>query len=143
MARSGQGAGAASVAGDMYRKILVAADGSRTASRAVERAAEVAQATGASLTVLTVGGAAEPALATARAEVQRVAELTAGAVTAEAKVDTGDPSTQILAEATSGGYDLLVVGNKGMTGASRFLHTSVPNKVSHHAPIALLIVRTT
>lgn len=109
------GAGAASVAGDMYRKILVAADGSKTAARAVDRAAEVAQATGAVLTGLT----------------------------AEAKVVTGAPSTQILAEATAGGYDLLVVGNKGTTGASRFPHTSVPNKVSHHAPIALLIDRTT
>jgi nucleotide-binding universal stress UspA family protein len=126
----------------MYRKILVAADGSATAARAVERAAEVAQATGAGLTVLTVGPG-DQARATAQAEADRVRELTAGAITAEAKVDTGDPSTQILAEATSGGYDLLVVGNKGMTGASRFLHTSVPNKVSHHAPIALLIVRTT
>src|SRR5688572_10272516 len=127
----------------MYRNILVAADGSETAARAVERAAEVAQATGARVTVLTVGGPAERALAIARAGADRVTELTAGAVTAEAKVDAGDPSTQILAEAMTGGYDLLVVGNKGMTGASRFLHTSVPNKVSHHAPIALLIVRTT
>ena len=126
----------------MYRNILVAADGSKTAARAVERAAEVAQATGARLTVLTVGPG-DQARATAQAEADRVRELTGGAVSAEAKVDTGDPSTQILAEATAGGYDLLVVGNKGMTGASRFLHTSVPNKVSHHAPIALLIVRTT
>lgn len=126
----------------MYRNILVAADGSEAAARAVERAAEVAQATGARVTVLTVGGPADRALAIARAEADRVNELTAGAVTAEAKADAGDPSTQILAEARTGGYDLLVVGNKGMTGASRFLHTSVP-KVSHHAPIALLIVRTT
>ena len=127
----------------MYRKILVAADGSATAALAVERAAEVAQASGDALTVLTVGSGDE-ARATAQAEVERVRQLTAGAVTAEAKMDTGDPSTQILAEATSGGYDLLVAGNKGMTGASRFLHTSsVPNKVSHHAPIALLIDRTT
>ena len=30
--------------------------------------------------------------------------------------------------------DLIVVGNKGMTGARRFLLGSVPNNVSHHAP---------
>ena len=39
--------------------------------------------------------------------------------------------------------DLIVVGNKGMTGASRFFLGSVPNKVSHHINRSLLIVRTT
>ncbi len=39
--------------------------------------------------------------------------------------------------------DLVVVGNKGMTGAKRFLLGSVPNKVSHHAPCGVYIVRTT
>ena len=41
------------------------------------------------------------------------------------------------------GADLVVVGNKGMTGAKRFLLGSVPNKVSHHAPCGVYIVRTT
>jgi nucleotide-binding universal stress UspA family protein len=45
--------------------------------------------------------------------------------------------------ADAGGYDLLVVGNKGMTGASRFLLGSVPNKVSHHVGKSMLIVKTT
>ena len=124
----------------MYRKILVAADGSKTAAKAVDRAAEVAAATGASLAVLTVGPR-EKALATAQAEAERA--RSAGAPDVQAKVDEGDPSEVILDEARAGGYDLLVVGNKGMTGVSRFLHASVPNKVSHHVPIALLIVRTT
>jgi nucleotide-binding universal stress UspA family protein len=39
--------------------------------------------------------------------------------------------------------DLIIVGNKGMTGAKRFLLGSVPNKVSHHSPCSVLIVRTT
>ena len=41
------------------------------------------------------------------------------------------------------GADLIVVGNKGMTGAKRFLLGSVPNKVSHHAPCSVMIIRTT
>jgi len=124
----------------MYRRILVATDGSKTAARAVDRAAEVAKATDASLAVLTVGSPAK-ALATAESEAERARQ--AGAPDVVAKVDDGDVTDVILHEAADGGYDLLVVGNKGMTGVSRFLHTSVPNKVSHHAPIALLIVRTT
>ena len=39
--------------------------------------------------------------------------------------------------------DLVVVGNKGMTGARRFLLGSVPNNISHHAPCSVLIVKTT
>ena len=38
--------------------------------------------------------------------------------------------------------DLLVVGNRGMSGVRRMLG-SVPNKVSHHCPCTLLIVDTT
>jgi nucleotide-binding universal stress UspA family protein len=38
---------------------------------------------------------------------------------------------------------MVVVGNRGMTGAKRFLLGSVPNKVSHHAPCGVYIVRTT
>jgi nucleotide-binding universal stress UspA family protein len=38
--------------------------------------------------------------------------------------------------------DLLVLGNRGMTGARRFVLGSVPNKVSHHCPCSLLIVDT-
>jgi nucleotide-binding universal stress UspA family protein len=126
----------------MYRKILVASDGSKTAHKAVDRAAEVAQATGATVTVLTVGPK-EKADAAAQAEADRIHALTDGAVAVETKVEQGDPSQVIVHEAETGGYDLLVVGNKGMTGASRFLGSSVPNKVSHHANCALLIVRTT
>jgi nucleotide-binding universal stress UspA family protein len=58
-------------------------------------------------------------------------------------VEGGDPATVLVDTAEAGGFDLLVVGNKGMTGATRFFLGSVPNKVSHHAPVALLIVRTT
>ena len=46
----------------------------------------------------------------------------------------GDAADAILDVADEQGSDLIVVGNKGMTGATRFLLGSVPNKVSHHAP---------
>ena len=55
----------------------------------------------------------------------------------------GDPADAILDVAEEEGADLIVVGNKGMTGAKRFLLGSVPNKVSHHAPCSVLIIRTT
>ena len=55
----------------------------------------------------------------------------------------GDAADAILDVAEEQAADLIVVGNKGMTGAKRFLLGSVPNKVSHHAPCSVLIVRTT
>ena len=55
----------------------------------------------------------------------------------------GEPADAILDVAEEENADLIVVGNKGMTGAKRFLLGSVPNKVSHHAPSSVLIVRTT
>jgi len=53
------------------------------------------------------------------------------------------PADAILDVAEEQEADLVVVGNKGMTGAKRFLLGSVPNKVSHHAPCSVLIIRTT
>ena len=55
----------------------------------------------------------------------------------------GDPADAILDVAEKTKADLVVVGNKGMTGARRFLLGSVPNKISHHAPCGVYIVRTT
>jgi nucleotide-binding universal stress UspA family protein len=55
----------------------------------------------------------------------------------------GDPADAILDVAEEENADLIVVGNKGMTGAKRFLLGSVPNKVSHHAPCSVMIIRTT
>jgi nucleotide-binding universal stress UspA family protein len=123
----------------MYKHILVGTDGSATAALAVERAVEVAAATGARLTILSVDREER-----GRKIVEEVAGHHAGSgVDIDTKVITGDPASVLVDETEQGGYDLLVVGNKGMTGASRFFLGSVPNKVSHHAPTALLIVRTT
>jgi nucleotide-binding universal stress UspA family protein len=55
----------------------------------------------------------------------------------------GDPADAILDVAEEQRADLIIVGNKGMTGAKRFLLGSVPNKVSHHAPCTVMIIRTT
>jgi nucleotide-binding universal stress UspA family protein len=55
----------------------------------------------------------------------------------------GDAADAILDVAEEQNADMIVVGNKGMTGAKRFLLGSVPNKVSHHAPCSVMIIRTT
>jgi nucleotide-binding universal stress UspA family protein len=67
----------------------------------------------------------------------------AGVATVETFARQGDAADAIVDVAEEQHSDLIVVGNKGMTGAKRFLLGSVPNKVSHHAPCSVLIVRTT
>ena len=67
----------------------------------------------------------------------------AGVAEVETFARVGDAADAILDVAEEQGSDVIVVGNKGMTGATRFLLGSVPNKVSHHAPCSVLIIRTT
>lgn len=144
----------------MFRSIVVGTDGSQTAHRAVAQAVDMAKALGARLEIVC---AYEPVSSTrlreertsvpadlqwmvnAREDVEatlREALEQAEGVAAETHARQGDPADAILDVAEERGADLIVVGNKGMTGAKRFLLGSVPNKVSHHAPCSVLIIRT-
>jgi nucleotide-binding universal stress UspA family protein len=124
----------------MTSRILVGTDGSKTAERAVDRAIEVAKAANATLTVLCAGPA-ERAEAVVAATLAR---LQGSGVEVDGKAAEGEPASALVATASAGGYDLLVTGNRGMTGITRFLRLgSVPNRVTHHLPCNLLIVKTT
>ena len=144
-------------------RIVVGTDGSDTANQAVRQAVDLARSVGAKLELVS---AYEPVPAQRLAAERRDAPedlqwainpredvdttLAAAADTArEAGVPVdvyprqGDPADAILDVAEEQEADLIIVGNKGMTGAKRFLLGSVPNKVSHHAPCSVMIVRTT
>ena len=147
----------------MFRTIVVGTDGSDTAGKAVAQAAELAAAVDATLLVVSafepVSGArlreeAQEAPDDVRwmvnpredvdATLEAAAEVAAGqGARSRTFARQGDPADAILDVAEEQGADLIVVGNKGMTGARRFLLGSVPNRVSHHAPCSVLIVRTT
>ena len=114
-------------------------DGSATAARAVERAVDVARIHDASLTILTAGKGERAQHVVAAA----AAAHDGSGVAIDTRVVDQDPATALVSVAEEGGYDLLVTGNKGMTGARRFLLGSVPNKVGHHIPCSFLVVRTT
>ena len=147
----------------MFGSIVVGTDGSSTAAEAVRQATELASSLGAKVYLVS---AYEPVPeGRLRDERQQVPEdlqwmvnpledvedtLKAGATSLEDQgvdVETlareGDPADAILDVAEEKNADLIVVGNKGMTGAKRFLLGSVPNKVSHHAPCSVMIIRTT
>ncbi len=147
----------------MFTRIVVGTDGSDTAAEAVSQAVDLAKLANAQLSIVS---AYEP-VSKRRVEEEReeaprdvqyeigpredVNLVLDGAAAAARKegieVQThpveGDPAEAILNVAEETDADLIVVGNKGMTGARRFLLGSVPNNVSHHAPCSVIIVRTT
>jgi nucleotide-binding universal stress UspA family protein len=147
----------------MFGSIVVGTDGSDTASEAVRQATELARILGARVHVVS---AYEPTgsarlreerdrvpdemqwMVNPREDVENALGAAADAmresgVEASTYARQGDPADAILDVAEEQHADLIVVGNKGMTGAKRFLLGSVPNKVSHHAPCTVMIIRTT
>ncbi|HZA59231.1 MAG TPA: universal stress protein [Solirubrobacterales bacterium] len=147
----------------MFDRIVVGTDGSETAAEAVRTAIELAKLSNAKLEIVS---AYEPVpqsqlrqegsgisgdvshVVNPREEVSFVLDRAAAAAK-QANVDVvthpreGDPADAILDVAEENDADIVLVGNKGMTGARRFLLGSVPNKISHHAPCDVWIVRTT
>lgn len=148
----------------MFASIVAGTDGSSTAQMALRAAVDLAQLAGARLHIVsayeavsehrmrsdsldvpqdaqwTVGPRADVLELLAQA---RLTAVQAGVDHVETFARQGDAADAILDVAEEQSADLIVVGNKGMTGANRFLLGSVPNKVSHHAPCSVLIVRTT
>ena len=53
----------------------------------------------------------------------------------------GEPAEVLMTIAGAEDAQMIVVGNRGMVGSRRLLG-SVPNRVSHHAPCCVFIVRT-
>jgi len=145
----------------MFSSIVVGTDGSDTANEAVRQAIALALSVGARIELVS---AYEPVtdarlretlhvpedlhwIINPREDVEATLEQAArevrdAGVAVEVFARQGDPADAILDVAEECGSDLIVVGNKGMTGAKRFLLGSVPNKVSHHAPCSVLIIRT-
>jgi nucleotide-binding universal stress UspA family protein len=147
----------------MYSSLVVGTDGSDTATEAVRQATELAKALSARIHLVS---AYEPVaesrlreervqvpddlqwMVNPREDVEGTLRSAAGGIESEGvEVATyareGDPADAILDVAEEQGADLIIVGNKGMTGARRFLLGSVPNKISHHAPCSVMIIRTT
>lgn len=125
----------------MMRKILVGTDGSDTAAVAVGRAAELAADMRAELIVFSAYQTAKDAAA-ANKIVDSLVKILKGQK-ARAVVREGNAADAILDVAEEEGADLIVMGNKGMTGARRFFLGGVPNRVSHNAGCSVLIVKTT
>jgi nucleotide-binding universal stress UspA family protein len=150
----------------MYEVIVVGTDGSETAGVAVQHATMLAKLSGATLHIVHAHQPVSASRATMGASAGLptvdVTNLNAGiaadslsicehgaslakreGVTVETHSTPEDAATALVDVAEAVGADLIVIGNRGMSGARRFILGSVPNKVAHHCPCNLLIVDTT
>jgi nucleotide-binding universal stress UspA family protein len=118
-----------------YRSILIATDGSPTASHAAHLGAALGRALGASITLAHVGDELM-----GRIVLKDTAERL-GQPDLPQQIAGGEPGRTIARLADQLRSDLVVVGNKGIVGARRVLG-SVPNTVSHTADCDVLIVHT-
>ena len=125
-----------------YRTIVVGTDGSVTATVALRTAARLAKRTRAELTVVTAIDPPTIEEEQALDVLEHAREVLArDRVQANTETARGAPADIVLRYAYAANADLVVVGNKGMSGARRLLG-SVPNSVAHFAPCDVLIAKT-
>jgi len=144
----------------MFERMLVPLDGSERAERAIPVAARLAQASGGSVVLLQVVTlptmvapypAVDPATiqaiidtdtAEAKRYLQRVTRRSSLMnVHVETEVVIGTAAATILAAAKSQHSDLIVLCSHGYTGMKRCVLGSVAEKVVHHAPVPVLLLR--
>lgn len=141
----------------MFKEILVPVDGSDFSWRAVKVAASMAEKYDSRITVLyvvslpfstpalspEVGGIipqsifdelekeGQSVLTRAEGELSNASVIT--------KLRSGHPAMEIIDEAKNG-YDLIVIGSRGLGELKGFVMGSVSDRVTHHAGCAVMIV---
>lgn len=154
----------------MFDKILVAVDGSENSKRALDYAVELARKFDSTITLMHVYSGVLPIIPAADAlssstgtppvpasvvvRITEEAEKSGNRVLEEAEnivkkrrisvdkvLKEGDVVKEIVAEAQKGGFNLIVVGHRGMSKLGELLLGSISEGVSHKAPCPVLIVK--
>ncbi|MFC5289393.1 universal stress protein [Actinokineospora guangxiensis] len=146
-----------------YRAIVVGTDGSRSSLRAVERAAELARDTAATLIIACAYEGPDPraldravdrlgddvgyqivGASPAEETVRTASEIAmkAGAVTVRTVVAEGQPVTVLRTVVRDWDAGLLVVGNRGLNTLAGRVLGSVPGEAARKSRVDILIVHT-
>jgi nucleotide-binding universal stress UspA family protein len=144
-----------------YQTVVVGTDGSETSLRAVDRAAELARDSGATLVIAcayfpakaepadqdALGDEAYQVVGSAPADdtVSRAKDraAAAGATKIETEAVQGKPADTLQKVVQQRRADLLVVGNRGLNTLAGRIVGSVPLDIIRHTPTDVLIVHTT
>lgn len=136
----------------MFKAIVTGTDGSSYADKAVRYAIGLAEPFAARVVIVRATPPLDPAtLFTDSKAANAASQLDAYGTALEAeypatalewRAEKGDPADVLCRVAADEQAEVIVVGNRGMTGAKRFFLGSVPNRVAHQAGCAVLIVHT-
>lgn len=149
----------------LIRNVLVAVDGSENSDRALDFALDFAEKYDAALTILNVSES--PAMGAVPLEPTTVSgdsmvvfakdlrkfheEILSKAVAhakmvrpnlvVSWKLREGDPALEIVAAAKEDGFDVVVVGHRGLGRLREIFLGNISEKVTHLAPCSVVIVR--
>jgi nucleotide-binding universal stress UspA family protein len=143
----------------LFRKILIATDGSEYTKKAVDHGIELANNTGAKLNAIYVvdtrayssiplSAPIEYTYSILRQEgdiaLKYVAERAeASGLEVEGIIAEGHPADEIIKYAEENSIDLIVKGTLGKSGLERFLMGSVADQVIRHSKIPVIAVPVT
>jgi nucleotide-binding universal stress UspA family protein len=142
---------------ELYKKIMVATDGSEQNKKAISYGIEFAKLSGAKLYVVYVVDTAAFASIPMDAGWEMMYELletegkdasdqvvelaAAQGLDIESAVLEGHPSNEIIEFAEGNDIDMIVIGTLGKSGLDRFLLGSVAEKVTRNSKVPVLVVR--
>jgi nucleotide-binding universal stress UspA family protein len=132
------------------QKILVAYDGGEPAHRALDVAAEMAKAFGATVSVVSVVPTRagrfpmdpwDDTAAHAHELLDARRILREAGIEAELLEPLGDPAPTIERLAEEGSFDVVVVGTRGLGALGRTLQGSVSEHIATHAKATVVVAR--
>ena len=142
---------------ELYKKVMVATDGSEQNKKAISYGIEFAKLSGAKLYVVYVVDTAVFASIPMDAGWEMMYELLetegkdasnqvvelgeAQGLEIESAVLEGHPSNEIIEFAEGNDIDMIVIGTLGKSGLDRFLLGSVAEKVTRNSKVPVLVVR--
>ncbi len=142
---------------ELYKKILIATDGSEPNKKAVTYGIELARLSGAKVNVAYVVDTAAFASVPMDAGWEMMYELLqkegteaiqqivddakASGIDIEGSLLEGHPSHEIIEFAQNNEIDVIVLGTLGKGGLDRFLLGSVAEKVTRNSKVPVLVVR--
>lgn len=133
----------------VMEKLLVCVDGSSYSEEAVRHAVEIAKKFGSSITLMFVYH--PPASSGKGIVIREIPEYEREKIVGAEEIlkDTGltytvvetmgNPAMQIIDESKKG-YDLVIMGSRGLGSVEGFLLGSVTSRVTHHVRVPILII---
>jgi len=150
----------------VFKRILIATDGSKNGEKAAKAGIELAKLSGGKVIIVYVadigkympsagiispfGGVSPDAIDNVVASIREAGEKAtlqvdelarASGVTSERLIVEGNPASEILRIAEDDRIDMIVMGSIGKTGLEKFLMGSVAEKVVHNSKLPVLVVR--